>query len=60
MCFFPSFTGQVAVGEETKLLFSFENPLPVDMKDVTLNIDVDGMKDGTPHSVFRMGCAYMQ
>ena len=29
-----------------KLLFKFKNTLPVAMQDVTLNIDVDGMRDG--------------
>lgn len=45
-CMLGLITGQIALGEKTKLLISFVNPLPVQMEDVTLNIDVDGMKEG--------------
>lgn len=34
------------VGEAGKLLISFKNTLPVEMKDVTLNIDIDNLEAG--------------
>ena len=44
---------KLTLGTAAKLLFTFKNPLPVKMEDVTLSIDVDEVADGktrTPHS----------
>ena len=37
---------ELAVGEAGKLLIAFKNTLPTEMKDVTLNIDIDGLSTG--------------
>ena len=36
----------LVIGESAKLVATFKNPLPVEMKDVTLNVDVDDLYDG--------------
>jgi len=37
---------KLGLGQKSHLMFTFKNPLPEEMNDVVLSIDVDGMKDG--------------
>ena len=45
---------KLGLGQKAKLLFEFKNPLPVAMNDVTLNIDMDGMKEGERSKYYYM------
>ena len=43
LCYHP--TDKLTLGKMAKLLISFKNPLPVEMKDIILNIDVDNLSE---------------
>ena len=49
----------MAVGKVAKLLITFKNPLPVEMEDVTLNIDVADMIDGMYVCNFELAWKYV-
>ncbi len=45
-CLHNSFLDEIALGKSAKFLISFKNILPVELKNVVLNIDVDDLADG--------------
>ena len=45
-CLHNSFLDEIALGRSAKFLISFKNILPVELKNVVLNIDVDDLADG--------------